>query len=235
MSIKQLLLAAAGASLMLLAGGWLGLMLYAHLVIGLPLTEQAALLRLPANFGASTRVNRPMNIKLEGPVTAEVPLQQTLAIPLQGSYRTTAAFDTTLPLHLTLHYHGQVPVKTYVDIQGNTNLVTGQHWFLPHFALKARIPVSLMLPVDLTVPVDTPLRFSYRGPLQISLNQTISAPINTVLHTHLRLDNSVSAPVQASFALQLQGSPAAVPVVIQKADLLVSPASFSFRLADGLR
>ncbi len=216
--------------LLLPLGAFLGLQAYSRLVVGIPVVQQTAQLRLPANFTASALATQPLKIGLDGPVTAQVPIKQTLAIPVQGHYNTLVAFDTSLPLHLQLHYHGQVPVDSYVDIKGDTSLVTGEHWYVPRFALKARLPVHLMLPVDINMPVDTSLRFNYQGPMDIVLNQTLAAPVDTVLNTHLRLNDSVTAPVQASFPLRLHGTGAAVPLVIEQANLLVSPKQLGFSL-----
>jgi len=219
------------ALLLLLLGTFVGFELYLHLFIGVSLSHQTGYLRLPPSATVLADATNDIAIKLKGRIDAEVPFNQTVALPLHGTYPADVALDTMVPVKFVIHYQGEVPVESSVALNGTTELVTQKHWYLPSFPLKADIPIRFNVPVSLAVPVDTQIRFVYQGPMQVTFNQTVTAPINTVLKTHLMVDKEVSTPIQASFGLKLSPSQTPLPIMLDHSDLHFSLANLRLKVA----
>lgn len=211
-------------------GLFIGFEVYTHLILGFTLKEQAGFLLLPKSVDSQATATNLIAIKLKGRIDAEVPFKQDLKLPLHGTYLADIALDTQVPLKFMIHYQGVVPINTFTDIQGTTELVTGRHWFLPKFKLRTKIPLNFNLPISLTVPVDTHIRFVYAGPLTLQLNQTVTSPIDTILRTYLMVDREVKTPVLASFGLRLYPPQAPTPVLVD-ADLRLPLRSLQLKPA----
>ena len=56
-------------------------------------------------------------------------------------------------------------------------------------------------------------------------NQTVSAPMNTVLKTHLMVNREVSTPILASFGMRLHSPDEPVPIIVKKSDIKLSLGS----------
>lgn len=212
--------------LLVLVSGGLGFLAYTHLVLGLSLERQAILLGLPAQIDTEARALRPVKVRLDGMVSARVPLKQTFSVPLRGDYAADVAFDADIPLHTVVRYQGTVPVSTSVSLTGNTGLVTGR--WLPTFPVRAQVPLHFDIPVDLTVPLDTRVHLAWRGPVRFSLDQRLAIPVDTVLKTRFPLARDAEVPVKAAFALRVY-PPRSVPAVIEHAALRLPPEVVRFQ------
>ncbi len=218
------LLAGGLASLALIVfGGAIGFFAYTRLVFGLTLQDQVVLLRLPPVLEARVRAVNPVAVRLDGEVSARIPLKQSFTVPMRGSYEADAAFEADIPLRMVMHYRGVVPVDAVADLAGHTGLVVDRRW-LPKFPLRAKVPLRFDFPVDLTVPLDTRIRLAYRGPVRFAFDQTLTVPVDTVLRTRFHLDRDAEAPVQTAFMLRAYPPQRPVPLRIDHARLSL-PAS----------
>lgn len=218
------------AVLLVLIGGGLGFLVYTRLMLGLTLEHQAALLGLPAQLEAEVRARNQVKVRLDGLVSAQVPLKQTFMVPLRGNYQADVAFDTEVPLRTVIRYQGSVPVTTTASLVGSTGLVVDRAW-LPKFPLRAQVPLRFDIPVDLVVPVDTRIRLAYRGPVSFSFNQNLAVPIDTVLKTSFPLARDTEAPVRTAFRLRAY-PPRVVPVVVEHARLQLPLSGVRLQRAD---
>jgi len=213
---------AAGLSLMVvltcLLGGALGVLLYLRLVVNLDVSQQPLWLRLPEGLRAQADIRDPVPIRIDGMVSASVPINQTFQLPLRGTYVAQVAFNTSIPLKTRVTYTGSIPIRAVADLRGSTALVVDSR-FLPEFDLLARVPLNFDLPVTLTVPIDTRIALAYRGPLSFTLKQDLALPIRTVVQTRFPLHRDAQAPVLARVGLQVQAPAAAIPLIIEQARL----------------
>lgn len=211
----------AGLLLLVLIGGVAGFLLYTRLILGIGLRNQPALLQLPPEIMVNARATHKLPIRLRGTLDAAVPIRQTIALPLAGTYAADVVMDAKVPLRFNIRYQGQVPVRAYADVNGTTDLVF-KSVLIPKFKLKVRVPLDFILPVKLDIPVDTELAVNYRGPVQLTLDQTVAVPVDTVLHTRLKLDRDVEAPILANFNMRVRPPAAPLSVRVLKADLGVA-------------
>lgn len=218
---RPLALAAVVVVALVLLGGVLGFLLYTHLALGIPLRDQAGLLRLPPVMQVRAKATNTVAIRLNGMIDATVPFKQTVQLPLNDSYPAQMVLDTVVPLRFTIHYQGRIPIHAEADVEGTTDLVLHRR-FLPKFHLHTKVPLDFEVPVSLSVPVDTPLHLVYRGPIRFAINQTLNVPMDTELRTRFRVDRDVQAPILASFGLRVEPPAAPVPIVVRQADLKLS-------------
>ncbi len=229
--IKQVVVTGWVMILLAVLGGFLGFMLYAQFVLRLTIHDQPAEVVLPPTVTTIATASNKVDLQLNGRIDAQVPLKQTLNIPLIGDYHADLKLDTYVPLKFEIKYQGEVPVKAAIDIVGTTELVTQKHWYLPTFPLKVHVPLDFMLPVNMTVPVDTKLHLVYNGPMVARFNQTVHAPVNTVLKTHIMVNREITTPILASFGLRLHSPTTPVPVIIKDSDIKVSLSSLRLHTA----
>lgn len=221
-----------GLSLMVvltcLLGGGLGVLIYLRLVVDLDVSQQRILLRLPDGLRALADISDPVPVRMDGMVTATVPIDQTFQLPLSGRHVAQVAFNTDIPLKTSVTYKGSIPVRAFADLRGSTALVVDSR-FLPKFDLMARVPLNFDLPVTLTVPIDTRIALAYRGPLSFTLNQSLAVPIRTVVHARFPLHREAQAPVLARVVMQVHAPTAAIPLVIEQATLSLPLSQLSLQ------
>lgn len=211
-----------------LLGGALGVLLYLRLVVDLDVSQQRLSLRLPDGLRAQADIKDPVPIRIDGMVSATVPIAQTFQLPLRGSYVAQVAFNADIPLKTRVTYTGSIPVRAFADLRGSTALVVDSR-FLPKFDLMARVPLNFDLPVTLTVPIDTRIALAYRGPLSFTLNQNLALPIHTVVQTQFPLHRDAQAPVLARVGLQVHAPTTAIPLVIEQAALRLPLSQMSLQ------
>lgn len=200
-------------------GGWLGFMLAMQLVVGLTLKEQPGLVQMPVESRASAVGNNPIRIKLNGTIAAQVPFKQTLQLPLHGRYDADVSFDTVVPIAFTIDYRGAIAVDTLATIRGVTDFNYQNVKRLRNVEFTAQIPLQFEQPVVLKVPVKADLRIVYHGPLTVNFDQTVSAPVDTTLHTRLHAVREIETPLLTRFDFDVRWPKTPVPVVITHADL----------------
>ncbi|MDX1458130.1 MAG: hypothetical protein R3276_11125 [Marinobacter sp.] len=193
-----------------------GFMLYTRLVIGVELSDQPALLKLPQALQITTYTDDQASITLQGDVDLAVPLRQTLALPLQGQYRANLSLDTLVPLSMTIPYTDTVVVDTELTIGADTSMIYG---WLPDLPVRGVLPVRFELPVQLTIPIETQVRLRYEGPVTFAINQVLRPSLDAELHTSLTLDHDMSTPVTNSFgAIVIPDNPS-VPIILNNSNL----------------
>ncbi|MGH8507029.1 MAG: hypothetical protein ACRETM_13885, partial [Stenotrophobium sp.] len=202
MSLRTLSLG-AGALGLIVVGALLGFWLYAHLVIGLTITDQPGLVLFPPTTNVVAKAENKIKIKLNGYIDAQVPFKQVLDLPLHGNYKTIASFDTVVPVEFTIHYKGVIPVDSIATIHGVTDFNYEKVKRLRNVPFTAQIPLKFEQPVTLTVPVKANLHLVYHGPLGMFVNQTVSAPVDTVLKTRLLAVKEIETPILAKFGLRV--------------------------------
>ena len=203
---------------LVVAGGALGFWLALQLSLGLSLSHQQGRLMLPQALHVKVRPTDDVDIGLHGLIAAEVPLKQTLEVPLKGTYRTEVVSRASIPLNFVIHYEGRIPVHASADIEGTTDLVFNSR-LLPQFPIRARLPLDFEVPVSLRVPVSTRLDVNYDGPIQVTFDQVVSAPVDTVLKTRFPVDRESRTPIRASFRMAVVPPPTPVDIGITQADL----------------
>ena len=128
-----------------------GFLLYTRVVIGVSLTDQFALLKLPAELRVDAHTEQIAELTLLGRVAVNVPFRhEALPLPLKGQYRTNLELDTWVPLRM-------VPVETMVRLQFN-----GQVLAAIDQVVTPSVDTELATTLDLDLDIESPVlnRFS---------------------------------------------------------------------------
>ena len=233
MSRKRIALAALAGGLALVAvvGGFAAGALVARVRLGLVLSDQPASLRLTEPLRVRAEVTTPLRITLDGIISAVVPFRQRVALPLRGRYRTDFEVDTEFPIRFEVVYEGTLPIDTMAAIEAKTDFNYNDAKYLRNLAFAAKLPMKLEVPIVLRVPVDQPLRFRYRGPLVVELDQTVEVPIDTTIPAEIRVAKDFVTPVTSVVRLEVAPPEARIPITIDRADLRLPLATLRLETA----
>lgn len=193
----------AGVMAAVIAGGLFGYWAFMNVVAHLLLTDQPLMLRLPPQSDIVMRTDNRIDVLMKGTIYAQVPLRQTLDLPVRGTYDTIVNIDTRVPLDTVITYEGIIPVDSIAQIEARApvNFQNVKKFKNLHF--KAALPLKLRLPVKLVVPVKQDILLEYHGPLRITLDHVIRAPVDTVLKTALQVDQAFNVSITTSLPVRL--------------------------------
>lgn len=214
-----------GALGLIVAGGLVGYWVFMNVAARLVLSDQPLTIRLPEQADTVLSTEHKINVLMKGVIHAQVPLVQTLDLPVNGTYDTVVDLDTKVPLETTIVYEGVIPVDSMADIEAKApvNFQNVKKYKNLHF--KAKLPLKLKLPVKLVVPVKQVIPLKYKGPLRVTINHTIRAPVGTTLNTALKVNQDFSVPVTSSLPLRMQLPQTPVKATIVNADLFLDLAT----------
>ncbi|MGQ0530376.1 MAG: hypothetical protein ACT4PG_11315 [Panacagrimonas sp.] len=202
-----------------IVGGLFGYWAFMNVAARLVLSDQPLSIQLPPQADITMRTTQNIDVLMKGVITAQVPLVQTLDLPVKGTYNTLIDLDTMVPLETVITYEGVIPIDTMADIEARApvNFQNVKKYKNLHF--KAKLPMKLSLPVKLVVPVKQNIKLKYKGPLRVAINHVIRAPVGTTLNTALNVNQQFNIPITSSLPLKLDLPQHPVKATIVDADL----------------
>lgn len=210
-----------------------GFLLYTRVIIGVSLTDQFALLRLPSELRVDAHTEENAELTLLGRVDVQVPFRHdALPLPLKGQYRTNLDLDTQIPLRMEIRYRDTLTVETDLDVSANTGMI---YSWLPELPVRGVLPVRFDLPVDIVVPVDTMVRLQYSGEVLASIDQVVRPSVDTELATSLNLDLDIESPVKNRFSAIVIPDKRSVPIILDDSVLELPLQDLGFFRVDGER
>ena len=165
-----------------------------------------------------------------GNITAAVPLDQTLKIPVKDTLTAKVRIDAPVHLQTVIPYEGVVPVDTFADIVANVTVNFQNVKQYRNLRLKARLPLKLDIPLKLSVPVDQVVQVAYEGPLTFDIDHVVTAPVTVELNTRLAVDQDFSLPVRSSFRLDADVGQEPLNATIRYADLKLDPETLRLQV-----
>ena len=217
--LRRWLLLGMGGAAVVVIGAFIGLALIQRLVIGLQIQNIPGAVTLPPEVEGFAEVTDNIDILLQGEIAAEVPLRQTLSLPLQGRYSADVEIDTLAPVDFTITYDGTIPVDTIATIEALADFNFQDVKRYRQLPVTAKLPMQMNLPVSLRVPVKDEVRIRHRGRVSMEIDQTIEAPVDTLIKTRLPVNQEINAPVTARLALRAQFPQTPQRAIINQADL----------------
>ena len=202
-----------------MVGGLIGYWAFMNVAARLMLSDQPLTIQLPPQADITMRTTNNIDVLMKGVITAQVPLVQTLNLPVKGTYNTIIDLDTVVPLETVITYEGVIPIDTMADIEAKApvNFQNVKKYKNLHF--KAKLPMKLSLPIKLVVPVKQNIKLKYKGPLRVSIDHVIRAPVGTTLNTSLNVNQQFNIPITSSLPLALNLPQHPVKATIVDADL----------------
>lgn len=216
----------SGLLVVVMVGGLIGYWVFINIAARLVLENQPITVALPQKTEMELRAKRNIDARLSGQIRAQVPLRQTLNLPVKGHYDTIIDLDTTTRLNTVIVYEGVIPVDTFADIEANASVNFQNVKRYKRLKVKAKLPMKLNIPVKLTVPVDQDVRLKYRGPLKVFIDHVIRAPMDTTLNTALKVDQVFNVPIRSKIPLDMTLPSTPVNAHIDDADLFLDLSTF---------
>jgi hypothetical protein len=212
-------LAGAGVVSLVIAGGAFGYWAFWNVAAHMRLAMQPLTIRLPEEANITLHAKNVLEIGMKGVIHAQVPLVQTLDLPVSGTYDTIIDLDTHVPLETVITYEGILPIDTLADIQAKAavNFQNVKKFKNLHF--KAKLPMKMRLPIKLVVPVKQLIPLRYHGPLRVKIDHVIRAPVGTTLHAALQVDQTFSVPVLSKVPMRMRLPQHPLRATITDADL----------------
>jgi len=203
----------------IIIGGLLGYWVFMNVAARLLISDQPLTIQLPPHADVTMKTDHKIDVLMKGTIYAQVPLVQTLDLPVKGTYDTIVNIDTKVPLETVITYEGVIPVDSIAEIEAMApvNFQNVKKFKNLHF--KAKLPLKLRLPVKLVVPVKQDIPLKYHGPLRVTIDHVIRAPVNTTLKTALKVDQEFSIPITTSVPLRLDLPQHPVRATIVESDL----------------
>ena len=208
----------------LIVGVAVGVWVYFHIVIDIPIRDQKVAVSLPDKLEATVEVSNILEVAMGGLITTEVPFKQTLEGPLQGTYDLDVELRTPVPLKFNVAYEGIIPIDTEADVTIRTGINYKNLKSLRNLRIKTAIPLKFPLPVNLNVPVDDVIDLEYVGPLTADVDEVLIAPIDTVLKTRLPINQTVRTPVTAALPLELYPEQGPIKAILTTLDVELRPS-----------
>jgi hypothetical protein len=206
-------------------GGLLGYWAFMNVAARLLISDQPLTIQLPPQSDIVMRTDHKVDVLMKGTIYAQVPLKQTLDLPVNGTYDTIVDIDTQVPLETVITYEGIIPVDSMADIEAKApvNFQNVKKYKNLHF--KAKLPLKMRLPVKLVVPVKQVIPLKYHGPLKVAINHVIRTPVDTTLKTALKVNQPFSVPITTSLPVRLQLPQHPVKATIVESDLFLDIAT----------
>ncbi|TDU28462.1 hypothetical protein DFR24_2834 [Panacagrimonas perspica] len=203
----------------IIIGGLLGYWVFMNVAARLLISDQPLTIQLPPHADVTMQTDHKIDVLMKGTIYAQVPLVQTLDLPVKGTYDTIVNIDTKVPLETVITYEGIIPVDSIAEIEAKApvNFQNVKKYKNLHF--KAKLPLKLRLPVKLVVPVKQDIPLKYHGPLRVAIDHVIRAPVNTTLKTALKVDQEFNIPITTSVPLRLDLPQHPVRATIVESDL----------------
>ncbi len=219
------------AALLIVLGGSVGYWAFGKVLIHLEIREQPLIVRLPPRLeGIDTATEGDLAVRMLGNITAAVPLDQTLKIPVKDTLTAKVRIDAPVHLQTVIPYEGVVPVDTFADIVANVTVNFQNVKQYRNLRLKARLPLKLDIPLKLSVPVDQVVQVAYEGPLTFDIDHVVTAPVTVELNTRLAVDQDFSLPVRSSFRLDADVGQEPLNATIRYADLKLDPETLRLQV-----
>lgn len=211
-----------GVVAVVILGGLIGFWAFMNVAARMELVDQPALIRLPETTDIVLQTDHNIDVLMQGTIYAQVPLKQTLKLPVKGVYDTVINLDTRVPLETVIVYEGVIPIDTMADIEAKApvNFQNVKKYKNLHF--KAKLPMRLQLPVKLMVPIKQDIPLRYKGPLRVTIDHTLTAPVDTILNTSLKVNQEFSVPITTALPLRLQLPQTPTRATITEADLFLN-------------
>jgi hypothetical protein len=208
-----------GVVAVIIIGGLLGYWVFMNVAARLLISDQPLTIQLPPQADVTMQTDHKIDVLMKGTIYAQVPLVQTLDLPVKGTYDTIVNIDTKVPLETVITYEGVIPVDSIAEIEAKApvNFQNVKKYKNLHF--KAKLPLKLRLPVKLVVPVKQDIPLKYRGPLRVTIDHVIRAPVNTTLKTALKVNQDFNIPITTSVPLRLDLPQHPVKATIVESDL----------------
>lgn len=211
---------ALGGGLILIAaiiGGILvGWWLFRHVDAHLLLSDQPVTVALPGAIPIRAKVLNNLDITLDTKLKTQVPIDQTITVPIKDTLHVHVAFDHDVPIKMQVPVHATIPVDQIIPIDSKVKVdVLGVPITLP---IKGNVPIKAEIPVNLTIPVDQQVHLKFTAPAAVTLDEPLKLPLKARIDAVVPISGHLSVPLKSDLVATAH-IPGLLHAVIKHADL----------------
>lgn len=178
-----------------LCGAILAISAFKYLVLYIPLKNQNVDIALQAPLQARVHAHEALQTYVSGTVDAEIPLNETLSLPLTQTMKPVIEFDHVVPIKTTIPVKEVIKINQVLQLDSQVKVkVLGKDIALP---VKGEIPIRLDVPVHLSVPVEQGLHLKFKSPVKVQLKEQLKLPIQTTLQSQIPIHGELSIPLKS--------------------------------------
>ena len=211
-ALPVLILAAlAGAAVT----GWV----LSRIDLSLLLDHQPLSVVIPQDLSGKAGVKGRLDLRLSETIRTQVPVNQSVTIPIKERLDIMVLFDGEIPLRMNVRLKDRIPLRQIIDLD------TTIEAFLPEFGTTMKIPlrgkaaIDIEVPVDLVIPVDQMLRLQFSSPVTAFLDQRLTVPLEAVIDAEVPIDAGFAVPILNEPGARLRMPTTPTRAVIVEGDL----------------
>lgn len=190
---------------------------YQNYGLQLRIADQPAKITLPSPLPATVQMRQPLNITVDETLTARVPVQHDLDIPIKAELETIVAFNTQTPLKLDVKVKEKIVIDQTLLLDTIIRAkVMGVNMDIP---IKGTVPIKTTLPLDLTLPINQPVDLRFTTPVTVSVDENITVPLSASVEANIPLRTNVSIPAQQTLRANVNLPTAAMDIRLNQVDL----------------
>ena len=193
--LAAVLLTIAGLGLLaaIAGGAFVAYWIWNNVTANIPLYDQKARIEIADAFPATVDILDPLSVNIDTVISANVPINQTLTIPLEETFDVKVNFNGQVPIKMTLPVHQSIHIDQVIPIDGKVSVKLLGAWIkLP---LKGSVPVKADIPVNLSIPIDRNIDLAFSAPAQVAISDKIKVRLDTNIIADIPVKKSLSIPV----------------------------------------
>lgn len=205
------------------AGGVIAYLVITRVDVTLLLKDQRAEAVIPQKLDGRIEVSDAIGLRLQETIVTQVPINQTVTIPVSGRVKAVANFDGAVPLKLQVHVVDEIQLNQVVNLDTKVDAYLPELGSTISIPLRGKIPINTVVPVDIVIPVDQMLPLKASIPLTASIDQDLTVPLRTTIDANVPVDANLRVPV-------LNALDAVVTMPTTPTDLVISEAALKLPL-----
>lgn len=203
----------------ILAGAALGWLLN-DFQLTIQVRQQKAQVHINGPVSAQVEMPRPVSVRMQGKIEAQVPIDQTIAVPVKDTIHTLITIKHSVPIKTNILINQKIPINQTVHVDGKVKVkILGKDIELP---VRGDIPIKATIPVHFTIPINQNIPLNFSVPVNSQVDMTLQVPIKSTITTVV--------PIKTDLQVQLQGSAYAKARVAQPVDINIVKANLHFPL-----
>lgn len=207
-----------GAGLFILAiviGAALGWLL-SFLQLDVKIRQQPAQVQIIKPFASTVQINQPIPVQVQGNVNAKIPIDQTIAVPIDDTIHSVIRMNHSVPIRVNVNVDQRIPVNQTIHIDSKVTVkVLGKDITLP---IRGDVPINASIPVRFTIPVNQSIKLNFSAPVSSQIKQVLYVPLKTTLQAVVPVQAHLQVPIQSPLNAQVR-LPQPIDIMINSADL----------------
>lgn len=201
-----------------ICGVYIGIWVFQHFKIYIPLNDQAVNIALQEPLQAKVKIHDALDANVQGNINATVPIKETLSVPIKQTLNPHAYFEnsvlikTVIPVRETLNIDQNLPVDTHVTVK-----VLGKNITLP---LKGDIPLKLNVPISIDVPLEQKAQVKFDFPVKAVVQENLIVPFEADIKANIPVKGHLNAPIQTALEASVD-IVKTLPVKIKQGELII--------------